>query len=91
MIKEWEECSEILFISKELKIKSKYVAVGIKGFYYPKHFSFIIGGSACETRLADTDGNHAVLWIFNDKKRRCDGNEFYTVFGQIFNYGTAII
>ena len=26
---------EILFISKELKIKSEYVAVGLERFYYP--------------------------------------------------------
>ena len=79
--KRWEECSEILFISKELKIKSEYVAVGLERFYYPEYLSFVIGGSACETWLADTDGNHAVLWIFNDTKGRCNGNEFYTVFG----------
>ena len=67
------------------------MAVGIKGFCNPVYSSFVIGVRAYKTWLADTDGNHVVLRVFNDKKRRCDGNEFYPIFRQIFYNRTANI
>ena len=63
----WEVCS-VLFISKELKSESEYVAVGIERFSDPLHSSFVIGVRACQDRLADTDGGNAVLRIFNDSQ-----------------------
>ena len=84
----WEVCS-VLFISKEFESKSEYVAVGFKRFSHPLHSSFVIGVRARKARLANTDGDNAVLRFFDNPQRRCDSDEFYHVFGEIFSNRTA--
>ena len=65
------------------------MAVGVERLSHPLHSSFVICVRARKTRLADTDGDNAVLWIFDNPQRRCDGDEFYHVFGEIFSNRTA--
>ena len=84
----WEVCS-VLFISKEFEGKSEYVAVGFERLSHPLHSSFVIGICFCQAWLVNTDGDHLVLWFFDDTERRCDGDEFYHVFGEIFSNRTA--
>ena len=84
----WEVCS-VLFISKEFESESEYVAVGFERLSHPLYSSFVIGVRARKARLADTDGDNAVLRVFDNPQRRCDGDEFYHVFGEIFSNRTA--
>ena len=84
----WEACS-VLFISKEFKGESEYVAVGFERLSHPLHSSFVIGVRARKAWMADTDGDNAVLRIFDNPQRRCDSDEFYHVFGEIFSNRTA--
>ena len=84
----WEVFS-VLFISKEFESESKYVAVGVERLSHPLHSSFVIGVRARKARLADTDVDNAVLRIFNNPQRRCDGDELYNILGEIFSNRTA--
>ena len=84
----WEVCS-VLFISKEFEGESEYVAVGFERLSHPLHSSFVIGVRARKARLADTDGDNAVLRIFDNPQRRCDGDELYNILGEIFSNRTA--
>ena len=65
------------------------MAVGVERLSHPLHSSFVIGVRACKTRLADTDGDNAVLRIFDNPQRRCNGNEFYHIFGEILSNRAA--